>query len=804
MRDNKNGDNIIMELIYFWTTATYPKTIDEPQGFNLSPEYDFCVKRDKMTYYVEENSEWRHHISIFQTDNISNLSVIVGENGAGKTTILRRILENAVEINKKMGNNLHDREYCPYPNMKIEGIGTPFLYIIILKTLKNKIHIYSSVPDLDCSRIRKFKPAIHDIGGRKKANLYKKFDFPFQNVTVLYLTNSSFSTFGESMSDYEGIHSITMTPDSFKRLEQKYYEGLLEVKDVYPYIRENNSYLTWQWIRYNQIREEGGLQNLLYILYFHKKICIDKNTGNEWKSPVPFSMHIQSIPKLLSDYICSLYSNDILGSNAIQILMITVAEAENCWNEFLPDEDLLTRILYFNLVIEVILRLEMWKTNMNGNSGISIERYVLEKQNDSFKRTFFDSLRYSCYRLSKGKYYLDKSEEGILYLREPFGNEPKPLLLKTSRYLCWNYCNTLKKSTSIVAWIKKKTDLFSVNDRYKNDINYINKAIDDVSKLIEVTKDAISQKNIEWEKNLYVKDGLLYELTDTNFVLNFHIDDTRNKKKVNEKNYNAEYQNVIECFNHLSENKHSYVLKYIKTKTLGMSSGEKAFLNFSSWLNRLPMLLEELGETKNEIGQSNKKKKKINYGLKNNLLFLLDEPDLYMHPQWQKKLVKYLIDELKSLYQDKRVQIIMTTSSPLTLSDVPAENTVRIKYDRETGKRKFDKHCQGHSDQTFGADIYKLFADSFFLQGSPMGMFAEKYINDEILLPLKEMRLYIWENEVLAAKGKNFDSYVNASVKQNFYEKLKLLSGKIEMISNVALYKKAYEMYDDIMKWCNI
>lgn len=786
-----------MELVYYWTTATYPKTIEKPQGFNLSPEYDFCVKKEHGVFYLEHNSEWKPHVSIFQKDNIRNLSVIVGENGAGKSAILRRLFDNAAEIDKNMENDVLDRDSCPYPDVGIKGIGMPFLYIMVFKNLQNRIHVYSSVPNLDYSRIKKMKPSVHEIGGRKKSNLYKKHDFPFQDVTIIYLTNSIFSSYGKVMSEYEGIHSISITPDTIKKLEYKYYERLFEVNEAYPYKSENNPYLTMEWIERNQIK--GEIQNLLYLLYFHKMICLDNKQSSEWKSPIPFSIHIQNIPGLFSEYLCKTEMMTMPITFAFSILMLIIMEAERHWESFLPNEDLVTRVLYFNLVIEVILRLELWKKTYFFDSTTTI---VDTKENTLFESQE-DSLKYSCYRLSKGMYTYEKGEKDNY--RFQLESEGKTYTVLPDTYRChfWHYSNALKKRTSIISWIKKKADRFYKDDIHKSDIQYIYKALDEISIFTDATRSIVARDSIFWEKNLLEKEnGILYELTNLNFSLEFRNEVVKDSNKM-DIDYIGEYKTIIECLRKLSENKHSFVLKYLSIKSKGMSSGEKAFLNFFSWLSELPFLLEELNSDKTIKARSSKNDEKTSVsGLKKNILFLIDEPDLYMHPQWQKNLVKYLTDELHSQYSDKIVQVIMTTNSPLTLSDIPVENTIRIMFDRKTGERSFSKHCQDQDNQTFGADIYKLFLDSFFMKGSPIGAFAEEYINVEILKPLTKMRLYIWEYEVSVAKGEKIDELKKESKRQEFKEKLPHLLHKIEMISNVALYKKAYEMYKNIMEWC--
>ena len=67
-----------------------------------------------------------------------------------------------------------------------------------------------------------------------------------------------------------------------------------------------------------------------------------------------------------------------------------------------------------------------------------------------------------------------------------------------------------------------------------------------------------------------------------------------------------------------------------------MSSGERAILNLFSWIVFLPQY------------------RKIRYGklggLRDNILLLIDELDLYCHPAWQQKLIYYLLEELKTQF----------------------------------------------------------------------------------------------------------------------------------------------------------
>lgn len=167
-------------------------------------------------------------------------------------------------------------------------------------------------------------------------------------------------------------------------------------------------------------------------------------------------------------------------------------------------------------------------------------------------------------------------------------------------------------------------------------------------------------------------------------------------------------KSVFEC-------EHSYVLKYIDIGGLRLASGERALLNFFSWIHMVPYF----NYISNDVVKS----------LRENVLLLIDEIDLYCHPLWQQKLLNYLIEEIKAEYSDKKVQIIFTTHSPIVLSDMPRSNVIFLK--REEDKCHIDE--EDNHEETFGANIYKLFDDAFFLgKRGQIGEFAREKIQDII------------------------------------------------------------------------
>lgn len=152
----------------------------------------------------------------------------------------------------------------------------------------------------------------------------------------------------------------------------------------------------------------------------------------------------------------------------------------------------------------------------------------------------------------------------------------------------------------------------------------------------------------------------------------------------------------------------SFILKYIDIGGLDFSSGERALLNFFSWMHILPYF--------------NKIQTEIEKSLFDNILLLIDEIDLYCHPSWQQKLLYYLIQEAKLNFKGKNVQIIFTTHSPIVLSDMPRSNIIYLKH--QDGKLVIDGK-ENHKE-TFGTNIYKLFDDAFFLEKQgQVGQFAK-------------------------------------------------------------------------------
>ena len=125
---------------------------------------------------------------------------------------------------------------------------------------------------------------------------------------------------------------------------------------------------------------------------------------------------------------------------------------------------------------------------------------------------------------------------------------------------------------------------------------------------------------------------------------------------------------------------------------------------------------------------------KIKNSEDNNLIFCLDEPDLSLHPEWQRKFLYEFI--INIITEDKYIHFILTTHSPFLLSDVLKENIIFLDKD-ENGNCKVVDGLK-EKKQTFGANIHTLLSDSFFMEDGLMGEFAKSKIDKAIRLLNKD------------------------------------------------------------------
>ncbi|MFW6307743.1 MAG: AAA family ATPase [Campylobacterales bacterium] len=131
-------------------------------------------------------------------------------------------------------------------------------------------------------------------------------------------------------------------------------------------------------------------------------------------------------------------------------------------------------------------------------------------------------------------------------------------------------------------------------------------------------------------------------------------------------------------------------------------------------------------------------------------ILLLDEVDMFLHPEWTKSFIYTIVKSL-SEFKKYDVQIFIATHSPFLLSDIPKESVIFLDtVDKTTNKypqidiSNLDNgNCINVTKyidiKTFGENIHTLLTDAFFMEDGLMGKFARSKI-EEILKFCREVK----------------------------------------------------------------
>mgnify|MGYP003146063112 CR=1 FL=1 len=106
---------------------------------------------------------------------------------------------------------------------------------------------------------------------------------------------------------------------------------------------------------------------------------------------------------------------------------------------------------------------------------------------------------------------------------------------------------------------------------------------------------------------------------------------------------------------------------------------------------------------------------------------VLDEIELYFHPEYQRKFLKRLLDDINSanLKAIKGINILIISHSPFVLSDIPSQNVLFLEVNES--KQAIPKKYG--SKNTFAENVHEILSNGFFLNNT-MGEFAWSKIQD--------------------------------------------------------------------------
>lgn len=203
-----------------------------------------------------------------------------------------------------------------------------------------------------------------------------------------------------------------------------------------------------------------------------------------------------------------------------------------------------------------------------------------------------------------------------------------------------------------------------------------------------------------------------------------------------------------------------------------LSSGEKQLIySINSLFYHLINLYSVVNSSDNE---------KISY---NKINIILEEIELYFHPDFQRRYINLLIEGLDRLeLKNLSLNFIFVTHSPFILSDIPSTNVMYLDViGGESTQIKENK-------RSFGANIHELLGNNFFFNPDEIyiGEFAKNKINQTIewLKSIQEEKL----------KLENFqENYFTGLAKEKGVRK-----ELIEVIDEPIIKAKLLEMYAEV------
>lgn len=142
---------------------------------------------------------------------------------------------------------------------------------------------------------------------------------------------------------------------------------------------------------------------------------------------------------------------------------------------------------------------------------------------------------------------------------------------------------------------------------------------------------------------------------------------------------------------------------------------------------------------------------------------VLEEVELYYHPELQRQLIKNILDGIKqaNLRHIKWISICIVTHSPFVLSDIPSNNVLALRKD---GDEVSKIPC-------FASNIHEMLKLSFFLKHGTAGDLAT-WTTTRIA---KCLKIHRWINEIEPAPA-FFTSLQDIPEEYTFIEKYKTLS----------------------------
>jgi len=226
-----------------------------------------------------------------------------------------------------------------------------------------------------------------------------------------------------------------------------------------------------------------------------------------------------------------------------------------------------------------------------------------------------------------------------------------------------------------------------------------------------------------------------------------------------------------------------------------MSSGEKQKIHSVSSIVYHLINLNSVDQLKEEKSEESEKIIHYNY-----INIVLDEIELYYHPEWQRTYIADLLDYIgkinpENLKHIKGLNISFVTHSPYILSDIPNAFVLKLA--------KGEPYIDG--SETFGANVHDLLANDFFMQKGFMGEWAKcqiKSVIESLTLIINNRKIESLESKLKGETENEKTEIIKLEIKSlktenSGYKELEQTqcASIISIVGEPVLYNSLMELY---------
>ena len=135
---------------------------------------------------------------------------------------------------------------------------------------------------------------------------------------------------------------------------------------------------------------------------------------------------------------------------------------------------------------------------------------------------------------------------------------------------------------------------------------------------------------------------------------------------------------------------------------------------------------------------------------------ILDEIERYFQPEFQRRYLKKLLDDISkfNLPEIFYINILIVSHSPFILSDIPKQNVLFLETETST---KNSQPKEYFADNTFSENIHEILANGFFLEET-MGAFAKSKIYEFLEFEINKVEN---KEELYLLKRDDFVALIN-------------------------------------------